>query len=382
MSRVDRGRFPELDALRAFAVLLVVWSHTVGGDLGIGESRVGGYHGVTLFFVISGFLITGILLDARRSVAEGAASPRFALRAFYARRFLRIFPVYYAVLFLAFVTGYDAVRAELGWHLAYLSNWYFAHRGGFGNSTAHLWSLAVEEQFYLAWPWFALLLPRGGLPWTIGAMILAGPLTRLALAHAHASSHALAVWITTPAVLDSLGLGCLLAYLWRETSLADRFAQGALVAAVSLAVLRATVLPFDGSVTLHAALSLTPWSLVCFWLVHRASRGFPGRIGRLLRAGPLLYVGKVSYGIYLVHLFVMAGVPRLERALGLDALTLSQAGWKLFVLVMPVSLAAAALSWRFFEEPINSLKARFPYAPRAHPDGATASREVSRRAST
>jgi peptidoglycan/LPS O-acetylase OafA/YrhL len=378
VSRQDRGRFPELDALRALAVILVVWSHTVGGDLGVGESRVGGYHGVTLFFVISGFLITGILLDARRSIAEGFASPQFALRAFYIRRFLRIFPVYYAVLFIAFATGYDAVRAELGWHLAYLSNWYFAHRGGFGNSTAHLWSLAVEEQFYLAWPWFALLLPRGGLAWTIGGMILAGPLTRLALAHAHGNAHELAVWIITPAVLDSLGLGCLLAYLSRETSLADRFAQGALVVAVSLAALRETVLPLDGSVTLHAALSLTPWALLCVWLVHRASRGFPGRIGRLLRAGPLLYVGKVSYGIYLVHLFVMVGVPRLERMLGLDALTLSQPGWRHFALVMPVSLVAAALSWRFLEEPINSLKARFPYAPRARPEDGVASLEVSR----
>ncbi|MGH7802858.1 MAG: acyltransferase family protein, partial [Candidatus Binatia bacterium] len=146
---MNRERFAELDALRAFAVTLVVWSHAVGGEVGVGALRVGGYHGVTLFFVISGFLITGILLDARAAAARAGTSAGFALRAFYARRFLRIFPVYYAVLLVTFALGFDAVREELGWHLAYLSNWHFAARGEFGISTSHLWSLAVEEQFYL-----------------------------------------------------------------------------------------------------------------------------------------------------------------------------------------------------------------------------------------
>ena len=380
MSRVERGHFPALDSLRGCAVLLVVWSHAVGGDLGIGESRVGGYHGVTLFFVISGFLITGILLDARRGVARGSASPWFALRAFYVRRFLRIFPIYYAVLLVAFAMGYDAVRAELGWHLAYVSNWYFAYRGGFGIATAHLWSLAVEEQFYLLWPWAALLAPRVALPWIIGAMILAGPCARVALELADANE--LAVWITTPAVLDSLGLGCLLAYLRRETKLADRFALAALVVAgISMGV-RSTAFPLEGAPTLHAAFNLAPWTLFCVWWVHRASSGAPARSGRALLAPPLPYVGKVSYAIYLVHPFVMVGVARLESALGLGALALSRPGWRQFLLVTTVSLAAAALSWRFFEGPINSLKARFPYALRDRSDGDLATpRELSRRAS-
>jgi hypothetical protein len=111
MARENRKRWLELDALRAFAVLLVVWSHSSNREIGIG-----GFDGVLLFFVISGFLITGILLQARV-----AAPWPFVLRAFYARRFLRIFPVYYALVFIAAGLGIPYVREALGWHLAYLS---------------------------------------------------------------------------------------------------------------------------------------------------------------------------------------------------------------------------------------------------------------------
>src|ERR1051325_6706366 len=92
----NQRRLSELDSLRAFAVLIVVWSHSSIINIGLT-----GFHGVLLFFVISGFLITGILLDARGN----NALPRSVLRAFYARRFLRIFPIYYAVLIIALATG-------------------------------------------------------------------------------------------------------------------------------------------------------------------------------------------------------------------------------------------------------------------------------------
>jgi peptidoglycan/LPS O-acetylase OafA/YrhL len=191
-------RLPELDSLRAFAVLAVVWSHSSNINIGIS-----GFQGVLLFFVISGFLITGILLNAR--AAE--ASPWSVLYAFYARRFLRIFPIYYAVLFVALAVGFPSVRDAIGWHLAYLSNWYFAYQGF--DKVSHLWSLAVEEQFYLVWPWLVLLVPSAALPWIIGATILVGPISRLAIGLA--SGNDVAAWVTTPTVLARIshGLGCI-----------------------------------------------------------------------------------------------------------------------------------------------------------------------------
>jgi peptidoglycan/LPS O-acetylase OafA/YrhL len=211
----NQRRFTELDSLRAFAVLAVVWSHSSVINIGIT-----GFYGVLLFFVISGFLITGILLDARANNAP----PWAVLRAFYARRFLRIFPIYYAVLFVALMTGLLSVGNGIGWHLAYLSNWYYAYKG-FDQFSA-LWSLAVEEQFYLVWAWVVILMPSAALPWTMLAMIAAGPISRFAMSSLTRSD--IAPWITTPTVLDALGLGCLLAYLWRKNpEAADRLARWA-----------------------------------------------------------------------------------------------------------------------------------------------------------
>ncbi len=190
-----------------------------------------------LFFVISGFLITRILLGARTAAAEQGVPRRAVLRAFYARRFLRIFPLYYAVLFLAFVIGAASIRAALPWHLSYLSNWYFCYGGKLDLSHAgHLWSLAVEEQFYILWPWFALLLRTAALPWAIGAMILTGPLYRFAIA-AGGFNDGL-IWMSTPAVFDALGIGCLLAYLWQNSASAGRIARGALIAGILLVALQ------------------------------------------------------------------------------------------------------------------------------------------------
>jgi peptidoglycan/LPS O-acetylase OafA/YrhL len=214
MVSARRTRWLELDALRAFAVMLVVWSHSTNRAIGLT-----GFEGVLLFFVISGFLITHILLEAR-----GAAPPTTILRAFYLRRFLRIFPIYYVVLFLTALAGVPNVRDGLAWHAAYLSNWYYA-LGGPLDKAVHLWSLAVEEQFYLLWPWCALLLSRAALRAALGLMIVTGPMSRLVLGCSGANS--VAVWTTTPSVFDALGLGCFLAYVWKETELADLWANWA-----------------------------------------------------------------------------------------------------------------------------------------------------------
>lgn len=169
--------------------------------------------------MISGFLITGILLNVR-----GKADAITILKAFVARRFLRIFPIYYVVLFCACVLGIEGARTSIGRHLAYLSNWYFISKGGFGGPLSHLWSLSVEDQFDLLWPWFALFLPPRTLGWAIILMILSGPLSRLLISQEGVSDPA--VWIATPTVLDALGLGCLLAYASRWPSLAKQVAIG------------------------------------------------------------------------------------------------------------------------------------------------------------
>lgn len=155
----EQGRppayMPHLDGLRAFAVGLVIYSHWMPGHYQF--KLPWGSAGVQLFFVLSGFLITGILLRCRTSVARLSA-----LRAFYVRRILRIFPLFYCVLLLAYVLNIEPVRETVFWHLPYLSNFYFFSIGRWDGDISHFWSLAVEEQFYLFWPAIVMFVPDAG----------------------------------------------------------------------------------------------------------------------------------------------------------------------------------------------------------------------------
>src|SRR6187402_354046 len=154
--------------------------------------------GVRLCFVISGFLITGILLSWRNQPLG------LALKTFYRRRALRIFPLFYFVLAAAAVLNIGPVRDTLVWHVSYLSNFYFYLRGDWHGSVSHLWSLAVEEQFYLVWPWLLLCAPARWLRPAIVAMIAVAPVSRLLFPHPMDS-------VLPTSCLDSLGLGALLA---------------------------------------------------------------------------------------------------------------------------------------------------------------------------
>src|SRR5512137_2924489 len=212
---------PALDGMRGVAVLMVLAFHLLhvdgeGGTLEraiLGATR-SGWAGVDLFFVLSGFLITGILLDAR-------GGPGY-FRAFYARRVLRIFPLYYAylaVLFLAvpaLLPALDVRRETQGWLWTYLGNVLFAREGGFQASpfTGHFWSLAVEEQFYLFWPFLVWLLPRRWLAAACLGLVAGAFALRFAI---HRTTfNATAAYVLTPARMDALAMGALVAIAARE----------------------------------------------------------------------------------------------------------------------------------------------------------------------
>ena len=151
--------FPQLDALRAVAVLGVMLHHYwPEAEKALGLST--GFLGVQLFFVLSGFLITGILLRARDRVQLGQSSTAHGIGQFYVRRVLRIFPLFYAMLAIAWLAGLPEVRDSLPWHLMYASNVYMVRIQDWHGSVSHLWSLAVEEQFYLVWPFVIFFMPR------------------------------------------------------------------------------------------------------------------------------------------------------------------------------------------------------------------------------
>jgi peptidoglycan/LPS O-acetylase OafA/YrhL len=362
----DRADYmPQLDGLRAFAVGAVLFHHFFQ------PARIGGVDlallGVWLFFVLSGFLITGILLRSRDQVDYSGASSGFVLRQFYIRRFLRIFPLYYAVLFIAATIDLGDVRDTMFWHLTYMSNYLFATHQYWGPMTAHFWSLSVEEQFYILWPALILSAPRRLLLKLVISAIAIGPIFRVA-AH-FLDFNWIARLTVLPASLDALGLGALLAccshYAAETPILIKRLKQciywlGVPGSIVLLGLQKLENYNLVGDVTVNSwFIEPVLWALMFVWLINRASLGFTGIAAKILEFKPLAYTGKISYGIYVYHPFIYALLPILFYKTGVDFFLLPRL--LQFGLLVGTTVGMAALSWQFLENPINSLKNHFTY---------------------
>jgi peptidoglycan/LPS O-acetylase OafA/YrhL len=346
------GYMPQLDGLRAFAVGAIMWHHWAPDHYHFG---VPWSAGVQLFFVLSGFLITGILLDARSYRESCGERLGRVFTSFYVRRALRIFPLYYAVLFAASLAGISSLPETLPWHLFYLSNFSFYFHSGWGTEIGHFWTLAVEEQFYLFWPLLVLLVPRRHLFLLFSLVFLLGPFYRVA----GSFISPLGVFaIGTPGSFDSLAGGALAALILRGEAPGLRFFNWRpwCVAGISVFLwflfAKTEMFPIP-----CRQLGLTFLSVAFAALIGQAARGFGGRVGRLLTLPPLLYIGKISYGLYLFHNF--ASLPTRWILENHPILTQVPGNWILCNLIL--TLAAGSMSWHFFEEPINRLKRHFPY---------------------
>jgi peptidoglycan/LPS O-acetylase OafA/YrhL len=343
--------------LRALAVAGVAWHHWRPGTLTFLPLA----SGVQLFFVLSGFLITGILLDAKERARESGESRAHVLKAFYVRRFLRIFPLYYGVLIAAAMLNVNGVRESFLWHFCYLSNYYFIWAGGWNGPASHFWTLAVEEQFYLVWPILILFAPTRRLPLIFVLLTLSAPVYRIigALVFSDVS-----LWgIATPGSLDSLSIGAMLAYLRRfPTTIVQRArVSGIGVFTCSLAcyILVAAVPCLSEAL---GFLKLTLISLLFASVIGACTSGLKGIPGKLLECSPMVYLGTISYGLYVFHNF--AGIPMAMTFRKLPFIPcVPSIG--LFLAAFWTILAAAA-SWHLYELPINRLKKRFPYV-RRHP---------------
>ena len=152
MLREEKGHIPQLDTLRTFAVMGVLFSHFVPEEHAWRALYVlpFGPLGVQLFFVLSGFLITGILLRAKEYVEEDIQTAWFSFRQFYIRRSLRIFPIYYVTLLVASFTFWPVIKDSIWWHVIYLSNFFLVSMNDWSRYVSHLWTLSVvfDEHLY------------------------------------------------------------------------------------------------------------------------------------------------------------------------------------------------------------------------------------------
>lgn len=375
-SELRPDHLPALDGVRGLAILLVMTTHFMLVYQGsIVDRLVGmvgrfGWSGVDLFFVLSGFLITGILLDNRDQ-------PHY-FRNFYARRTLRIFPLYYFVIFFAtivipllpfawtYLFPIESWTKPLYW--LYLSNFAIVFSGDDANDMLGLtWSLAIEEQFYLVWPILVLLLSRRGLMIACIGAVVVSIATRTAFVLAGADR--LFAYVLTPSRMDGLAIGCIVALLihgryhrlrellpkarwlaigcgivilaligWHRTT-GFRGGPGQAIGYTVIAVFYACVLMF--------ALASTSGSLVY---------GF-------FTQGWLIVLGKFSYALYLFHM----GIARLVRAYVYDLDDFHMLfGSRLpgqvifYVICFSLSLLAAFLSWHLLEKHFLKLKVYFP----------------------
>jgi peptidoglycan/LPS O-acetylase OafA/YrhL len=375
--RADAGFIPALDGLRGIAIILVMLHHFTyyRPTSGIGEQIVSVliffWTGVDLFFVLSGFLITGILLDTR-------GNERYFAN-FYARRILRIFPLYYLILFLALVVlpkfpavhtvliGQDAsVDLPPQWpYWLYLTNFSIADRGWVHGWVDVAWSLAIEEQFYLIWPLVIWLCPPRLVVWLCTAIFVAEVFAR---SGARASDMpVLPLYVITWFRLDGLVVGALLAVALRGGIMPDLGRLAPIVVIVGVAGLVAVTILGGHTWWWNRRMQQFGYSLIAViagaMLVGAITRPADSLWPRMLSAGWLRAFGKYSYCLYLIHLPVMRAV----RAYVFNPEeTLAIAPWIGQVLFYGAATAPAFalawLSWRFFEAPILRLKERFPYS--------------------
>ena len=357
MKKAPSDYMPQLDSLRALAVFAVMIHHWLPGFLGFGPW---GDLGVRCFFVLSGFLITGILLRARTAVESGRTSVGWQMRQFYIRRSLRIFPIYYLTLLVGAFLGMHVLRETFWWHACYGSNFYFALRGNWHGYVSHLWSLSVEEQFYLLWPALILLLPRRILPGIFGACIAGAVLTRAGLAAALGPEH-IALKVLLPSCLDSLVTGALLSWFFTAKpslgSTANVWSRRGF-AATTVLFLALRVLEHVGiGKTLVAVLGPLVDAVLFAGIIGKCAQGISGPLGRIMDLGPLQYFGRISYGLYLYHMFAAYVAGMFANKFGL---TVPGPGFVQFALFFTMSVTAAALSQKFIERPFNNLKRFFP----------------------
>jgi peptidoglycan/LPS O-acetylase OafA/YrhL len=343
-------RMRHLDTLRAMALGLVMVEHFGGRALNNLIPISAGSLGVGCFFTLSGFLITGILLE---SFDARPQAKRAVWLDFYARRLLRLMPAYYAVIIALVMLGIQPVVHSWPWDAAYLTNVHIAR----GARDTVFWSLSVEEQFYLFWPFAIAFVPRRWLAVTIVAMMGASLLFKLGIVLGGFEPRTATRLL--PGHLVLLGAGCLLAvvsyragqsnlFTWYTGAARRRFTIAAWTA-MGLAVLSWMFIPTEGGMVRYFTNDLLCGTFYA-WLVLNCAIGVRGTLQPVFDSPILQYIGRISYGLYLVHNWMPDVVTKFFGPMP---------KYQAAPIVLALTFGVCILSWHFFEKPILSLKRYF-----------------------
>jgi peptidoglycan/LPS O-acetylase OafA/YrhL len=362
---------PALDGIRGIAILMVLLTHlgAILRDVRIIRYFEFGWIGVDLFFVLSGFLITRILLETR-------TDPQY-YRRFYIRRGLRIWPLYYAYLLVMVVLvhalrrmyahspgnfgsgGPPVITGPLWMYLFFLQNLRPASLLSSKLSMSITWSLCIEEHFYLVWPVFVRNFAIRTLKYGLLAVLVLSPLMRLGAIFL-LRDDGYSVWlrtvgVLTPFHLDAIAAGCLLCLSWPRLSTVHKHFRLFTVCFL----LGVTLTIFCLALRRHEAIFSFCYSALALMFAGLVGMALKGWMQGFFTYPFLRYVGKISYGLYLIHptiflflqshhvLAILGGVSRIRIGDSFAAL-----------LAMSLSLLLASLSWRFYEGPVLALKSK------------------------
>ena len=342
--------YKQLDGLRFVAVSLVLiahWFPAVGWPM-IPYS----WNGVDLFFAISGFLVTSILLEEKKSSIH---TKWILYKNFAIRRFLRLFPLYYLFL-ITFFLLYKIGNLHLGnpaaypFLFTYTSNFFynwppFQNSNGPDGIFNHTWSLAVEEQFYIIWPFIILFIPTKKLPLVFLSIIIFSLLI--------ISFPTQLLWAYTPfKSFSHLAAGALLAYLFTNQKIQLLNKKRYLIVTFLLILYIATIIFYPSSSSFQLAREIV-LIFLCFWILLNTIFEWEG-LDKFFESPTIKHLGRISYGIYLVHMPIPAIVNLIEKKLNILIPPLFELSLYLFI-----TITIANLSFRYIETPFLNLKNRF-----------------------
>lgn len=365
--------FEQLNGIRFIAVFLVLIDHWL---IPINPFSFFGHLGVVMFFVLSGFLITRILFENADSCRANHSSPIVKMVRFIYRRSLRIFPIYFLLLAVGGIFSLSNFSEIAGWLVSYTPNFYIILHNRWMGVWDHLWSLAVEEQYYLFFPYFIFFISAAKYPRLLIWMLLIGIGSRLSFfllaSHEVKESFWMISYVNPLAAIDSFGLGGILAYLYHYKNVQ-------FVNLVSRSYfLPISLLAFAGILYLSHVSIYTHdnmWAIVferffaglfSFFLIAQAIGSRSWMLGRFLTFSWVSYIGQISYGIYLYHNVVYNYYhEKGNTIIGYLATFLPNLNVELpnfillkFVLSLIIVIILASFSWFFIEKPINRFKNR------------------------
>jgi peptidoglycan/LPS O-acetylase OafA/YrhL len=355
---------PQLDSLRAFAIFSVMLVHWLPEDFLIQKTFVGNM-GLKMFFVLSGFLITKILVQNKQKITEKKITVSRYFKQFYIRRTLRIFPVYYATLLIIYILDVFPVRESWQWHATYMSNWFLYFKGDWYGWTSHFWTLSVEEQFYLLWPIVILVTPISRLKLVLYSTILLSVVFKLFCYY----NNVPLIEILTPSCFDAFAIGGILAHQslvltkeeFKKHYLLSNplFFVGIIGYAFLILINHTSDSGWLGSNNLfwevfHSAIG----AIIFVFIIAKASVGFSGITGKILENKLLIYLGKVSYSSYIFHELMPQLADWLYQSIGVNK---PQDVYVNFGVYFILTIALSTLSWYVLESPMLKLKRKFSY---------------------